>query len=135
MEDNSFWGSGWSFPPTFQVGKHQLVMTSREENINECINIILQTRQRERNLFPNFGSGLQQFVFRGETESLIGEIEAVVTQTLRDYEPRIQVETVHVELIDSLVKTLNIHIDYRIRTTNTRHNHVFPFSLKEGTNL
>jgi hypothetical protein len=71
---NAFLGTGWSFPVTFSAGNHRLNITSNAANINESINIILNTRKGERTLEPNFGSGLQQFMFRKIDNTLKGEI-------------------------------------------------------------
>lgn len=50
MSDSSFLGSGWSFPPTFEIGNYQLNMTHKEHNINQSIDLILQTQQGVRNV-------------------------------------------------------------------------------------
>ena len=49
--------------------------------------------------------------------------------------PRIKVDKVEVIAHQDQVGTVALHIYYTIKQTNTRHNHVFPFSVKEGTNL
>jgi phage baseplate assembly protein W len=133
--ENSFLGSGWSFPVTFSVGNFQLTQSSYEDNINESINIILQTKNGERCFEPQFGSGLQQFFFRTMDETLKGEIREAVKTSLLFNEPRITVKDVNVIYTDLLNGFVEINISYMYNQTNTRHNHVFPFHLKEGTNL
>jgi len=59
-----FLGSGWAFPVSFSVGNLQLNISFNETNIQESINVILNTRKGERTLEANFGSGLQQFMNR-----------------------------------------------------------------------
>jgi phage baseplate assembly protein W len=51
------------------------------------------------------------------------------------FEPRIDVENVEVEIKDPLEGILWIHLDYKVRQTNSRSNRVFPFYFKEGTNI
>jgi hypothetical protein len=58
-----FLGSGWSYPPTFTVGNFQLNMALKRDNINQSIDVILQTRHGERSLNPGFGSSLHSFFF------------------------------------------------------------------------
>lgn len=135
MEEYHFWGAGWSFPPVFQAGNKQLVLREKEENINQSIEVVLKTMQGERNFYPQFGSGLRQFLFRDMNESLIGEIRDEVKQTLVRYEPRISLDEVQVDFSKKLPGYAEIKIFYTVRKTNTRHNHVFPFSMREGTNL
>lgn len=132
---NNYLGSGWSFPVTFSAGNFQLNLTSYESNINDSIDIILQTRVGERILESRFGSGLQQFIFRKMDESLKGEIADVVKTSLLHNEPRITVKEVDVDYPDLRTGLITIAITYVYNQTNTRHNYVFPFHLKEGTNL
>lgn len=135
IQQHSFLGSGWSFPIRFSAGNFQLHTTAGEENINECIDLILLTRIGERCFEPRFGSGLQQFFFRTMDETLKGEIIDKVKDSLLHNEPRIEVEEVMVNFTDLQTGLTEIHIRYRCNSSNTRHNHVFPFHLKEGTNL
>lgn len=133
--ENNFLGSGWAFPVTFTAGNYLVSTSSYEENINESINIILLTRMGERCLEPQFGAGLQQFFFRTLDETLKGEIINAVKTSLLHNEPRITVQYVDVESSDPINGIIEIEICYMYNQTNTRHNYVFPFYLKEGTNL
>ncbi|MEZ4873950.1 MAG: GPW/gp25 family protein [Flavobacteriaceae bacterium] len=130
-----FYGSGWSFPITFTLGNFQLNVSEYLENVNQSIRIILQTKQGERYLEPALGSGLQEFFFRKMDETLKGEIKEKVSYALLINEPRITVEEVEVEFVNRLLGEVAIQITYVFNDTNTRHNYVFPFHLKEGTNL
>ncbi|RZN84055.1 MAG: phage tail protein [Winogradskyella sp.] len=134
-EDNNFLGSGWAFPVVFSAGNCQLNLTQYEQNINECINIIMRTNFGERVMEPDFGSGMQAFVFEVMDETLKGEIIDTVKVTLLDNEPRISVENVDVEYESLQNGLVSVFIEYIYNKTNTRHNYVFPFHLKEATNL
>ncbi len=133
--ENSFLGCGWSFPPTFDVGNHQLKITHGIQNINDSIDIILLSNFGERNLNEFFGGDLRRFFFKEMDGNLQGEIKQAVKAALLDYEPRIIVDRVEVVFQDRSNGMVEIHITYTIADTNTRHNHVFPFYIKEGTNL
>lgn len=133
--EKSFLGSGWSFPVTFSLGNYQLNLSAYEKNIHESINVILQTKQGERCMEPRFGSGLQQFLFRKMDETLKGEIIDTIKTSLLNWEPRIQIKDVQVKYADLTNGMIEINIAYIYNQTNTRHNYVFPFYLKEGTNL
>lgn len=135
MTDSSFLGTGWSFPPTFEIGDYQLQMTHREQNINQSIDLILQTHQGERSLMPLFGSGLRGYVFKKMDAMLKTEIIDSVKSTLLDWEPRITVDHVWLQELDNGQSGVAIHIDYTVRKTNSRHNHVYPFIQNEATNL
>jgi len=134
-KENVFLGSGWAFPVSFSAGNHQVNISAKETNINESINIILNTRKGERTLESNFGSGLQQFMFRKIDNTLKGEIVETIQFSLLRYEPRIIVQEVRVAATDLINGVVEILIIYIYAQTNTRHNYVFPFHLNEGTNL
>lgn len=135
QKQKEFLGSGWSFPVTFSVGNHQLVLTKFENNIRDSIDIIMQTNLGERSMEPQFGSGLRQYFFKEMNETLKGEIKDTVTTSLLTNEPRIEVLNVEVDYVDVSNGVVEITIDYEYNQTNTRHNYVYPFYLKEGTNL
>lgn len=133
--DYHFLGSGWAFPVTFSVGNHQLHISAYEENIRESIDLILQTRNGERCMEEQFGSGLQQFLFRKMDETLKGEIAEAVSYALLYNEPRITVTSVEVQFKDIRGGVVAILLTYVYNLTNTRHSYVFPFHINEGTNL
>lgn len=134
-EANNFLGSGWSFPVSFAMGTGEVKTTQYEDNVNENIKVLLNTPKGEHLMEPEYGSGLQQFMFRKMDEELKGEIIDTVKYHLLTYEPRIKVLKVEVTYEDVKQGTLHIHISYEYNQTNTRHNYVFPFNLKEATNL
>ena len=134
-EENHFLGSGWAFPVTFTEGNHLLNVSGYEQNVNESIKIILLTNLGERCLNPRFGSGLQSFFFQKMDETLKGEIADVVKFSLMHNEPRITVQEITVFYSDIQSGFIEIKVMYVFNQTNTRHNYVFPFHIKEGTNL
>lgn len=130
-----FLGSGWSFPIMFSVGNHQLNLTQYENNISDTIEVIMKTNLGERPLVPKFGSGLEEFFFQKMSSTLKGDIQNTVKNALLENEPRITVNNVDVEFTDIASGLVEVIIDYEYNKTNTRHNYVYPFYLKEGTNL
>lgn len=134
MNESSFLGTGWSFPPVFDNANYQLQLSGGENNINQSIDLLLQTPVGSRSLMPTYGCDLFRYIFRRVDATARAEIIQSVKQTLLYSEPRISVE--NVDVADTADGTsLAINISYKIKQTNTRHNHVFPFSLIEGTNL
>lgn len=135
MSEHLFWGTGWSFPPKFSNTPIQVELSYGAANINQSIDVILKTQRGERVLQPDFGSELRQYIFSNFDATLKNQIVASIRHTLLNDEPRITVESIDITESDSFNATLHINIVYVINQTNTRHNHVFPFSLLEGTNL
>lgn len=132
--NRSFLGTGWGFPPTFRREWYGVEMLSEAADVYSSIGIILETINGERVMLPSFGCNLQPFVFETMNVPNIAMIEKIVKEALVLHEPRIIVE----ELISKVMQDpdrLEITISYSIILTNTRYNYVFPFYLKEATNI
>lgn len=133
QDDPSFLGRGWPFPPTFDPHTGEVMMVEAEQDIIESLRILMQTRPGERVMQPNYGCRLQALVFEpmsGETEAAI---EVAISQAILFFEPRIKLQNIEISSDDWLEGKLDIQLVYTIRSTNTRHNIVFPFYSKEGT--
>ncbi len=124
-------GKGWTFPirPTPE-GKLSLV--SGEEKIRQSLLLILSTAPGERKMYPEFGCGIHDLVFQPNTEMLHARVQNQVRDALIRYEPRIDVVDVRVEMPPEARNFLIVRIDYRIRTSNSFYNLVYPFFLTEG---
>lgn len=134
MQDSSFLGTGWSFPPVFDNANYQLQLSSGESNINQSIDLLMKTPRGSRSLMPSYGCDLCRYLFCRLDATLQEEIIQSVKTTLLNSEPRISVEDVNIALSED-GSTATLSISYKVKLTNTRHNHVFPFSLLEGSNL
>jgi phage baseplate assembly protein W len=126
-----FLGRGWKFPVKIGSECH-MAMSEYEEDIKEAIWIILSTAKGERVMRPDFGCGIQDFVFAAINTATLTLIETSVREALTVWEPRVELREVKV-ITDRIEEgKLIISIDYKVRTTNNRFNLVYPFYLKEG---
>ena len=132
--DQSFLGTGWSFPPTFSRRWHGVEMLSQEEDVRSSIHIILCTLTGERVKLPTFGCNLQPQLFEAMNVPTIALIEKFVHDALVLHEPRIIVEEITSTPIQEDGK-LEINVQYAIVGTNTRYNYVYPFYMDEATNI
>lgn len=124
-----FLGTGWTFP--IKVNRRGgLSYSQHEKDIEESIYIILGTSKGERIMRPDFGCGIHDFVFSPADEFTMQSIKNRVEEALRDWEPRIDLLGVDVSPAES--NRLIINIEYRVRSTNTFYNLVYPFYLEEG---
>jgi len=130
----SFLGNGWSFPPSFSNGHYQLLLSGGQDNINQSIDLVLKTTMGSRPLASTFGSNLSSYVFRRVDTGVREEIIQNLSLALLNSEPRINVEKIDADLSPD-GSQLSLTVYYQIQETNTRHNHVYPFSLIEATNL
>ena len=133
--NKAFLGRGWTFPPEFHSRGKQAQMVSQEDDIQEALWILLSTVPGERVMRPTYGCGLKAMVFEAMSEPTLTEIRDVVERAILFFEPRIELESVELEIVDELGGHVDIHLEYTIRTTNSRANMVYPFYLREGTNL
>ena len=139
MTDNNnssipFIGKGWCFPPEFDIGSRSVKVVAGETDIQESLEILLSTQAGERPMNPKFGCQLSLLLFEPLNERLKEQIADQIKMAILQFEPRITVEKVELEFIP-LETTVLIHILYYVKTTNSRKNMVFPYYLKEGTNL
>ncbi len=132
--EQSFLGTGWSFPPTFRRDPVGVEMLHNEEDVHSSIGIILATITGERIMLPSFGCNLQPHVFDPMNVPAIAMIEKIVREALIFHEPRIIVKGLN-SLPNQEMGMLEINIEYEIITTNTRYNYVFPFYMNEATNI
>lgn len=136
MEDNnSFLGRGWAFPPSFSKQSGSVDMVMEEEDVKQSIRIILGTIPGERIMDPIFGCGINKYVYESRDPTHMTMLRDVVYDALLYYEPRIKIEKIKIYEDINTDGLIKIHIDYKVIITNSRSNIVFPFYLKEGTNI
>jgi phage baseplate assembly protein W len=128
----AFLGVGWAFPPDI-AADGKIAEAVYEDDIKQAIRIIMFTNPGERLMRPDFGAGLERFVFEPISTTTMSSIETQVYQALNLWEPRIDVLEVAVETDQSERNKVLIEVSYRIRASNSVHNLVYPLYLQEGT--
>lgn len=126
-----FLGQGWKFP----IGTDErggIALSEAEAKIKESILIILSTAKGERVMRPDFGCDIHEFTFAVINTSTLTLIASSVKEALMRHEPRIELLKVQTSTDKLAGGILDIHLDYRIRSTNTEFNMVYPFYLKAG---
>jgi phage baseplate assembly protein W len=139
-DTSSFLGRGWSFPPEFTKAPgvpHSTgaVMVEGVADIEQSIRLILSTTPGERTMEPKFGCPLADFMFQKIDLSIQAMIQGKVRSALLRFEPRIKVGAITVDISDAQDGRVDIGVEYTVRTTNSRHNLVYPYCLVEGTLL
>lgn len=125
---NSFVGKGWRFPilPDAAGG---LGYVEGDVNVEQSLRILLLTELGQRVMRPDFGSKAARLVFAPGSLQYLGQLETIVREAIRDWEPRIEVEDVRAEADLNDETHVSVRLAYKVRPTNTRHNLVFPFYL------
>jgi phage baseplate assembly protein W len=124
-------GSGWRFPIRPDAGALHYI--KYEDDVEQAINVILETSRRERVMVPGFGGGLRDWVFASNSPQTQRAIELEVKRALVENEQRIDVESVRASASDDTPNLLLIEIDYVVRGSNSTFNLVYPFYLTEGS--
>ncbi|WP_343731689.1 GPW/gp25 family protein [Duganella sp.] len=130
VDAKAFLGCGLAFPVTV-AGNSALQLAEYEEDIAQAVRIILDTNPGERVMRPDFGAGLRALAFEPINTQTLALARHRVEQALILWEPRIDSIAV---VVTSRAAQGQLHIDlrYRIRSTNTFYNLVYPFFLQEG---
>jgi len=146
-----FIGRGWRFPIKVNA-RGGLDWSNGPQRIQDSIWLIIKTALGERLMRPNFGAGVDDFVFQSNSVVNRTKLAIAIKSALLEWEPRIDLDEVRVDSAADLESTrvdagaqdisfispgnfesqVLVTIQYRIRTTNEFFNVVFPFYLEEG---
>jgi phage baseplate assembly protein W len=128
---NEFIGSGWGFPVDVDsTGGIRLVSSHTE--LEQSIRLVISTAPGERPMRPEFGCSIHDHVFDPADGRTAGRIAFEVRESLRRWEPRIDVADVRVERHPSQPDALLLDIRYVTLDSNDPRNLVFPFYLIPG---
>jgi phage baseplate assembly protein W len=132
---NSFLGTGWAFPPTFDPDLLTVTTVSDMTDIEQSLNILLSTAIGERIMQPQFGCDLQPYLFQPLNPHMIGFLKDRVKNAILYYETRIKLNSVTVTPLDSpdlLQGRFTITVNYTIITSNSRFNYVYDYFANEA---
>ena len=133
MDGKEFMGRGLKFPLQIDPKTGKIAMVSEEADIAEAIGIILNTVQGERVMRPEFGSNVLDYTFSAASDSERQSLAFDLREQLGYLEPRIDDIDVRCRDTDELEGAIIVEISYRVRSTNNRYNHVYPFYRTEGS--
>lgn len=103
--------SGTSIPNT----------TTADDHLRDLILQVLFTNPGERVNLPEFGVGVQRFVFAPNSDTLRLSLEFLITTNLQQWlGDQINVEQVNVSSEPGFEETVTIEIVYTVRTTQQR---------------
>ena len=118
-EGKLLYGKSLGFPP--RIGPNgKLVWSSGEENVRESICIILRTRPGERLMLPDFGCGLDRYLFEPNSVPDLRLIQEEVKLSLGRWEPRIRLDDVRVALNPQDQRAVDITVMYTLVATQQR---------------
>ena len=129
MNPGDLIGRGISFPP--RVGPDgRIAWSEGADNVRESIRVILTTELRQRLLLPDFGCGLNRFLFEPNTPATRQQVQDQISKALARWEPRIALEAVTVDPDPQDPYTAVASITYRLVATQTRERVQLSVTLK-----
>jgi uncharacterized protein len=130
-----FLGRGWSFPPTFSSDQSSVQMLEDEVDIASSLEILLSTTPGERVMQPFYGCNLSELLFETLDTRMKTLMADKVESAILYHEPRITLERVKLDDSLELEGVVLIEVMYRVKSTNSRFNFVYPYYRLEGTDI
>lgn len=116
---SNIYGQSMSFPP--RVGTDgRMQWSSGELNVRESICLILRTRPGERIMRPDFGCGLDRYLFEPNHIGTLRLIQEEVKQSILRWEPRVTLNDIVVALNPTDARAVDITIYYTLIATQTQ---------------
>jgi phage baseplate assembly protein W len=131
--DQSFLGTGWSFPPAFSKGGAEVDLASGVEDIHQSLQILLSTHLGERVMQEDFGCDLMHVLFEEADQGLVNTLTRLISDAILYHEPRITLDDIEVSEDSAEQGLLLVRLEYTVSSTNSRFNMVYPFHLKEAS--
>jgi uncharacterized protein len=113
IDVGQIFGCGVAFPPHLDA-TGQWATSVGAQNVSESIQILLLTRLGERLMYPNYGSSLGTFLFAPNNPATRKSIEEEITRALQLWEPRINIDSVSVDVDPSNAQAAVATIQYRL---------------------
>lgn len=120
-------GKGLAFPLSL-TPRGEMALVTGAEDIEQAIQIILETMPGERVMRPGFGCRIWELVFAPNDAETHALAAYYVRQALMFWEPRIEVNDVRVRSLND-AGVLELAIAYTIKSTHDTRAIVFPFYL------
>jgi uncharacterized protein len=127
--ERDFLGKGLRFPVSTNLNGG-VSSSSYEENIRQCIFIILGTAPGERINRPDFGCRIHDLMFSPNNPITAACAEVYCEEAIYKYEPRVEKVSCMAGPNSDEPNRLDVRIEYVISGKNDKRNLVFPFYLK-----
>jgi len=128
IRNREFLGRGLAFPLQFSP-RGEIALANGERDIEQAIHLILSTVPGERPMRPGFGCRAWELVFAPISSATVSLMTDYVTEALRFWEPRIDIDQVEVYRDPARDSGLLVHIHYTIKSTHDPRSIVYPFFI------
>ena len=104
--------SGWAFPVAVDEATGRIKMTTDNDCVRQNIRLIVQTDRGERKMRPNFGAGLNRFLFQNVDLVLVNRMSEAIAQSIRLWEEHLRGVNVGVMQSQQDYAAVNVNIEY-----------------------
>jgi uncharacterized protein len=125
IENNSFLGVGWAFPPSFDPYGKGVELVHGEQDVHQSLQILLSTMPGEHIMELQYGCDLSPLAFQRLDLNLKTFMANNIKQAILYYEPRIRINEITLEQGQDTDGMIHVHIKYTIKATNVRENLVY----------
>lgn len=126
--DKAYLGQGLAWP--LQVdSRGGLALAHGERDLEQAIQIILETAPGERVMRPEFGCRIHDLVFAPHDAATEGLVIHYVEAALERWEPRVAVQQVNISTDPTRDGVLLIEIRYQVKDSHDERSIVHPFYL------
>jgi phage baseplate assembly protein W len=132
--DREFLGHGWSFPPDF-TGATDVAMLAEDADVASSLEILLGTTPGERVMQPLYGCNMSELVFENLDTRMKTLMEDKIESAILYFEARVTLEDVSLDDRRILDGVVLINVIYKVKSTNSRFNFVYPYYVQEGTDI
>ena len=112
-----FLGRGWKFPFQFDASSGAVSVSEYEQNIKECLTLILGTKPGERQMLPEFGCRIHEMMFAPNSLATSQLISMHVENAVKRWEPRVVV--LSVDAWPEPGGTVRVKINHKVKTTQS----------------
>lgn len=127
--DRDFLGKGLRFPVSLNLNGG-VSSSAYEDNIRQCLFIILGTAPGERIYRPDFGCRIHDLMFAANNPMTAALAASYCEEAIYKYEPRVTAVKCRARPNADEPNRLDVVIEYEIAGKNDKRNLVFPFYLK-----
>lgn len=96
------------------------MIKSFKDMVKQNFKMLLLTNPGERVMEPDFGVGLQQYLFENFTESTFAKIERNILKQAKIYLPAVAIEEIFFTAVDENANALSVRIKYSVPNLNTK---------------
>ena len=127
--DRDFLGKGLRFPVSVNLNGG-VSSSALEENVRQCLFIILGTAPGERINRPDFGCQIHDLMFAPNNQLTAAMAAVYCEEAIYKFEPRVESVSCQARPNADEPNRLDIRIEYVVAGKHDKRNLVFPFYLK-----